>query len=82
MGVCSLYSFTNYSAFACVKVFASLYLAILCGKEDQSFKWQRLADDFMIHDPEMHLRRKKPEQQAGVAMAIKMCRVLGDSFLF
>lgn len=58
------------------------YLAILCGKEEQSFKWKRLAADFMIHDPEMQLRRRKAEQEAGVAMAIKMCGVLGDDSLF
>lgn len=36
----------------------------------------------MIHDPEIQLKRKKAEQEAGVAMAIKLCRVLGDDSLF
>lgn len=78
MGVCSLYSFANYNARACVEVFASRCLAVLCDKEEQSFKWQKLAAGFMIHDPEIQLRRKKADQDAGVAMAMKLCRVLGE----
>lgn len=82
MGVCSLYSFVNYSVRAYIEVFASRCLAILCGKEEQSFKRQRLAAGFMIHDPEIQLRRKKAEQEAGVACHIQLWKVLGDDSLF
>jgi len=35
-----------------LRSFAFLWLVILCGKEEQSFKWQRLAADFMMNTGE------------------------------
>jgi len=78
----AVYSFANDSAHACVEVFSSHCLAILCREEEQIFKWQRLAADFLTRDSEIQVCRKKAEQEADVAMAIKLCRILGDNCLF